>query len=155
MVTVHVGEQRHQFLIHKELLCHHSSFFRATFQGSFIEASSGNVELPDDDVEVFKIFESWLYTGSVGLMSNVAGHQPSKLVKLYILADKIEIPAIQKETLETLRERAVRNLDLCDPDTIHLAFENTPPGSPLRRLLVDVFAYNANPESWQEDFLQL
>jgi len=66
MVTVRVGkgDKTKEFQGHRGLLCHYSSYFKRALEGGFEEAESRTVTLPEDDVEVFDIFFSWLYTRS-------------------------------------------------------------------------------------------
>ena len=49
-------------MIHKEFICHLFSFFRSATDGTWAEARTGVVDLPDDDPKIFEIFEHWLYT---------------------------------------------------------------------------------------------
>ena len=67
MVTIRVGDEKYPFLIHKEVICHYSDYFHAMFKGSFSEAETGVVDLPEDEVAVFKMFECWIYSGECRL----------------------------------------------------------------------------------------
>lgn len=61
-VQVIVDSGQEKFILHKDLLCFYSDFFRAAFNGSFKEATEGKVELPDVEVEIFEAFQVWLYS---------------------------------------------------------------------------------------------
>ena len=139
--------------MHKELICYHSDFFRATLDGSFNEAENNVVDLPEDDVEVFKDFETWLYTKKLLNVKKVT-QKSLHLIKVFIFADKIRVLGLKNATLDKLRMRATKDhIAPATPDAIHYAWENTAAGSPLRRLLTDIFAYNVKPESAEEDIL--
>jgi BTB/POZ domain len=60
-----VGKGKQAFGIHRDLICFHSPYFKATFQGRFEEAVTGEVVLENTDPKVFGLFADWLYTGQV------------------------------------------------------------------------------------------
>ena len=60
-----VGPDRKVFSLHKRLLCENSEYFKAALEGSFKEATTQSIELLDDKVEIFKVFQHWLYTGTL------------------------------------------------------------------------------------------
>ncbi|KAG9578488.1 hypothetical protein KCU77_g7878, partial [Aureobasidium melanogenum] len=62
LVTVVVGPSKKEFAIHKDLLSFYSDYFRAAFNGSFVEATDKKIELNDVNQEVFENFHAWLYT---------------------------------------------------------------------------------------------
>ena len=61
VVTIFVGPEKKRYNIHKDIICHHSEYFRAAYNGRWKEADEG-VTLEDVEVEVFNIFVHWLYT---------------------------------------------------------------------------------------------
>jgi hypothetical protein len=66
MVTVETGDgekiPHETFTIHKAFICHHSPFFRAAFEGNFLEAQTQLLKLDDVEGEIFGIFVDWVYT---------------------------------------------------------------------------------------------
>jgi hypothetical protein len=66
------------------------------------------------------------------------------LFELWVLAEKLEIPALQDETITACKSR----VDSCPPNTsvstrtIEYVYANTKPGSPPRRLLVDIWVWH-------------
>lgn len=48
-------------LVHKNLLCENSSFFKAAIGGQWREKDNECIELPDDEVEVVDWYLAWLY----------------------------------------------------------------------------------------------
>lgn len=71
MVTVHVGQKRKQFHIHRDLLCAKSAFFKAAFSaplpaggGSDPDTKPGPrtaIDLQEKDPDAFGLFVDWLY----------------------------------------------------------------------------------------------
>ena len=139
--------------MHKELICHHSHFFRGAFSGGFEEAEAGAISLPEDDVEVFKVFERWLYTEdfhcSTGT-SNVYLH----LAKVYCFGDKVGIRALKHGALDALRENVLNANDVpIESDLTNFVWQNTVAQSSLRKLLVDLFTYRVAAEDVENDIL--
>jgi hypothetical protein len=64
LAVVLVGPEKHRFDLHRGLLCKTSDFFKAAFEGKFMEAE-GTLALPEQDPGLFKYFIHWLYTGSL------------------------------------------------------------------------------------------
>ncbi|KAK4553326.1 hypothetical protein LTR86_009626 [Recurvomyces mirabilis] len=66
IVTIRVGPDTVLIFVHKELLCHHSDFFRAAFGNEqYGEAKTGVMTLQDQDERIFRMFVAWLYTQEV------------------------------------------------------------------------------------------
>jgi hypothetical protein len=65
VARIEVGPDREPFTIHVELLCFRSPFFRKALKGSFQEAQTRVMPMPDDDVDAFSRFELWLYSGHI------------------------------------------------------------------------------------------
>lgn len=62
IVTIAVGPTRRLFACHEDVLLL-SPFFAAAFKGSFVEARTKQVELPDEEPEVFSSVLEYLYKG--------------------------------------------------------------------------------------------
>jgi hypothetical protein len=57
-----VSQSKQDFTIHKDLLVFYSDYFRAAFNGSFVEATDKKIDLFDVDQKVFEHFHAWIYT---------------------------------------------------------------------------------------------
>ena len=85
----------------------------------------------------------------------------TKLIDLYVFADKMEVIGFQNTIIEVIRVQ-LKNPDLPIPSlhTVRQVFENTTQHSPFRQLLVDFYAYDipagvytAHPDDWPPIFL--
>ena len=65
IVIVKVGPSKTPFNMHKDLLCSAAPYFKAAFNGNFPEAKSAVLELPEEDVVMFKRFQLWVYTNKL------------------------------------------------------------------------------------------
>ncbi|KAL8906876.1 MAG: hypothetical protein Q9171_006091 [Xanthocarpia ochracea] len=140
IVTIKLEPSNKIFYIHKGLLCHHSSVFRAMMEHDWKEKQEGIVTLKDEDHETFQRFMLWLYFGKV--FDNDAGEtietvSPKQLLDCYILADRRDVPAMQNYIIDTYirKSQAARLLNF---GLQRYVWGKTPEQSHLRRLFVDI-----------------
>jgi len=115
-------------------------FFKTAFNGSFQEGTGQDMSLPEDDVQIFRIYQTWLNTGQ--LRYNFDKEECwLHLGKLWIFADKICSTRLMNKTVDAFFEVVTKNSDLpfADPETVNYVFGKTMPGSPLRRMFVRIF----------------
>lgn len=126
----------------KDLLVYHSRFFAGALSGSFSE-SSGVVTLPEDDPSIFELFVQWLYVGK-GYLSKLwrdcKPEYPATCIAAWTLGDKLGCLAFRDFVMICLINLYYEDLDLAlRPSTIRLAYDNSAPGSRLRRWTIDEF----------------
>ena len=143
-----VGPEKILFGMHKGLLCSVSTYFKAALQGGFKEAEEQRIELPDDDVSVIKRFQLWLYTQKVLEEDETADHlQWSLWVGIYCFAEGRGIPHLQNLVIDCFIDKN-KISQMLPSGEICRVYENTPPNSPLRRLLVDISARCGALDTW-------
>lgn len=139
----------------KELLTNSSPFFAAALNGSFAEAKSKIVSLPEDSIDAFEIFIQWLYVGEITAKDCIADHDHGDdyppdfcteatvqtFVEAWILGDKLQCPVFKDLAMLGL----LRNLDqgLIYTHTVRTAYERSAPGSKLRKIVLDQVRYDA------------
>ena len=134
-------------MIHKNLACRDSSFFKAACKSGFREAESKEVKLPEDEPETFDNFVQWLYTGDFEKPKSESSYPDWEFFfNTYVLADKLGAPKfgnyIMNVMINEAETRWNEELSLPDAAAVCVAYENTPESSPLRRFLVDLYCYN-------------
>lgn len=150
MVTILVGEQKAKFVIHQEFLTFHSEYFRGCLESGFIETATKVVELEHTTPEAFGLFVQWIYTKNI---SQKSSSDPPKsddsilaakdLVELWILSDYLAIPELQNKTIAMLlRAWSMRGVPIRYCINV---YQSTAVGSPLRQLVVDLFAWTIRP----------
>jgi hypothetical protein len=139
VVTLVVGPDKKEFTVHKDLLVFYSDYFRAAFNGSFVEATDRKIDLFDANQEAFEHFLTWLYTRKLASDDE----QPLgliALVDLWLLGDRFQVPMLQNCVMDKIipqpNDDTVFELGL-----VEAAYENTTVGSPLRRVLLEILAY--------------
>ncbi|KAG9533474.1 hypothetical protein KCU93_g338, partial [Aureobasidium melanogenum] len=146
-VSILVGPNKEKYILHKGLLCFYSDFFRAAFEGAFKEAHENKIELPDVFVDVFEAFQVWLYSRSLrdpkdhGDSSTRPQLLPHRILAyLWVFGDKYQIPLLQNDSADALLGKLDQE-NLFATFVVHVAYQSTMQGSPLRRLAIDLCVY--------------
>jgi len=92
--------------------------------------------LADVDNDVFGLFVQWLYTQSL-LNKNSQPAYQHRSMALWVLAKRLQMPALQNDCLDVLEERR-RMEGTIQTKTFAYVYANTAKGDPLRLYLVDV-----------------
>lgn len=149
-IEVIVGRSE-SFTVHEYLL-RQSPFFDRMLNGTWKEATERRVELPEDDPDVFTIYVSWLYWNQIPTIPTCESGQDDSeflhLIQTYIFGDKIQdmafqntiVDAIIEKNRDSVRQGLPSKQSIPSPACVRLAYDNTLSGSPLRRLLVDLWA---------------
>ena len=173
-----VGKKGVEFGVHKGLLTHVSSYFRAALDGNFQEAQTGMLVLRDDEPTIFRIFNQWLYfnrlyepkRAQVDLVEPTKRQSSvdltvSQMVRLCAFADARDIPALHNATVDALHQYLGDVWTYVSQSDIMLIYETTTAKSKLRRLVIDFYAFHADlqrvfreekaPEfdRWPQEFL--
>ncbi|KAL8669249.1 MAG: hypothetical protein Q9168_006149 [Polycauliona sp. 1 TL-2023] len=154
VVAIHVGYDDRPFHIHKKLLCSKSTYFNAAFEGSFKEASEKKLHLLDEDSNIFQFYARWIYNQDLELGGKE--HEMFDVdacCHVYILADKLGSESLQNLVMDVIHHNAItyrrsspdhlttnRFINLCS-ETINYVYDNTPPSSHLRDILVHTLAW--------------
>ena len=157
-MTIRVGSDAHPFSLYKELACHDAEFFETAFNSSFREANEQEISLPDDDVQIFKIYQTWLNKGE--LRYNFDDEEWwLRLAKLWIFADKIRSIRLKNKTIDAFFDIINDNEEItfADTKTVHFVYENTAWDSPLRRIFVRFYLHltplEEPPSLYPQEFL--
>lgn len=160
LVTLVVGPEKAKLIVHDHWLIKSSEFFRAALKKEWREGQTRIIKLEEEHVQEVAQYLDYLYEGELPTQKTVLIEQIAAedwdeynvLCNLYTLGERlVDIPmrnAIIRET--------VRLMSLADDDNGHSWFpswttaawlyENTTEGSPMRRLLVDMFVVSGLPE---------
>ncbi len=152
--------------LHKELLIDSSPFFAAALDGSFAEATSKVIRLPEDNPDIFALFIQWLYVGDFAHGFCTADHtndydldnnddhhccRASILIDIraWILGDKLGCSIFK----DVAMLRLIRAFDTwsIDTTTVRIAYEGSAHGSKLRKFLLDEFRHEAKADYFSDD----
>jgi hypothetical protein len=155
IVTLIVGKSATKLMAHKKMLCAASPFFEAACKHEWQNADACVIALPEADPEVVKMLLSWVYEDDICVathhffcdiehLDNASG----LLLKLYILGDKFQMPALQNDVIDALNDEVLKR-EGYGWQFMNYAFKETSETDPLRLFLV----YFAICE-WSADKLQ-
>lgn len=144
-----------RFLIHESLIKPRSEFVRLALRGEWKEARERTIPLPDDDPDLFAVYQQWLYSGLIHTLCDNAvsegGDEYEILVNAYILGEKIIDQEFKDSVADAIIEK-LRSSRRFDTTLTNLVFDNTPPESPLRRIWMDAYYHFGSP-GWLDDKL--
>lgn len=166
-----------EFFIHRPLLTSNSLFFAAALDGQFEEGHTQTVNLPEEAPDSFAFFAQWLYTHDLTHEEVDIPHQgpvqgnegPTKtrkpayfkLLHLYALADRLSVEALGNQIVDKVMALAETTNSVPTPTDTWLLYENIRDGAPIRKLVVDLFAYmqtnkllDTHEDDWHQRFLR-
>jgi hypothetical protein len=139
IVTLYVGPTRKKFIVHKNLICDSSDFFKKAFTGNFVESKEGTINLSEDDPDVISIFIHWLYTAVVPLGN--AEDYLHNLYELYFFADKVCLTVLKDATMDSIQDMSLKHNfleKLVAPDLVCKVLKALPPRDKgLRRFCIE------------------
>ena len=140
--TLLVGPQATPFTIHTVLLTSQSPYFRAALTGPFLESSTNQISYPDITVESFTYLTTYLYTSSITPLPFKDG-KPAfyTLLHLYILGDRLCIEGLRNTVVDVISDVADATNAVLTPSDTRILYDMVPASSPLRKLVLDLFAF--------------
>jgi len=147
-VEIYVGKERKCWHLHRNLLCHYSSYFEAEFVGNEVprgkKPGEQKLELLDDDPAGFELFAKWLYQGQLADVSEMSEEEKYDYSvachKLYMLCDRFDIPQLKTICIDQYRRGLCEAQLVPDADEINQIYKQSPRGSPFRKLMTQIAA---------------
>ncbi len=94
MITLAAGPGPQSYVVHEELLCEHSPFFKAAVKKEWKEAQERIIPLPDDGPEVVCLYVHWVYACRIlsrhaNLANESGSGEMDLLVDAFVFVEKI------------------------------------------------------------------
>lgn len=141
-MTIEIGVEKIAFMIHEDLLVYYSDYFRGASSGSFKEATEGRLAPPEEKVNVFKVFNNFIYTHQL-CDGDGADLCWSVLIKVWLFGDRHIIPALQNEAMDSILAKNVKEKSI-PSFSLKYIYRNTLDGSPLRKVMIDLVTYKGH-----------
>lgn len=156
------------FIIESEALVHRSLFFRKALSGGFKEAQERVVKLPEDDPEIFGIYLHHVQTNEFSVLPDSLSLEDNgyeeTLIKLYVLAEKLQDTRFKNAIVRAVigychQSRPNNRFYSLGQSVTRLLYEGTSPGSNMRRVVVEMKAWDHNNlegilrKGWPYEFL--
>jgi len=157
LVDIYVGKEKRQWSVHRNLLCHYSSYFEAELIGNEVPKAKRpgdkqRLDLPDDDPKGFELFVKWLYQGQLEDVSELPEEgkydYSVSCHKLYMLCDRFDLPSLKNLSINQYRQGLLEAQLVPDAEEINEIYRQSPKGSPFRKLMTQIAARQImDPES--------
>jgi hypothetical protein len=156
-ITFRVGQGvTEDFTIHENLVTARSEFVRVALSRDWKEARERVIELPDDLPDAFETYQRSLYTDITRPFNALGSKEDSQeyklLVRAYILGERFMDDKFQNDVVNAIIDKLVHSGSF-DPSLTDMVYDNTPLGSPLRQLLLDIYAWAGNAKWLNEEKL--
>lgn len=163
IVILLVGPQERKMVVHSPQITAHSEFFAAALKKEWIEGQAREIKLPEEEPEIVAYYIESVYFGklptdiytttSPGLEKEL-GYK--LLAEMYVLAERMLDSRCRNRLLQEvlrLRDLKCKTGDRWNPThvPINIIYQGTAPGSPARRLLLDIHAKQAREDWYPED----
>jgi hypothetical protein len=141
--TACVGQTKKEFTLYTEIATRSSKFFQAALRRDWKgrdwkESRENRVTLAEVHPGVFEGYLQWLNTGTITSSFPIDKPSAFELVELYILGDFLDDAAFRNAVLDDLTSSAFEMWPgIC---SVSLVWENTPGDSPLRKLILEIWA---------------
>lgn len=156
MTTLVVGEAEYRFLVHQDLLCKQSPYFAAAAEEKWKEGQEHRIPLQCDNPRTIGLYVQWIYGGKIysRLREERAEDDPtynelSLLVEAFIFGEMVQDGRFKDVVIDSL----IASINTPGKEgkrwypsgpMVDRAYEGTPEGSPLRKLMVDIYAHHGN-----------
>lgn len=153
-MEVTVGKTPVRFMVHEDVMCANSSFFKAACSSQW-RTSGAAIELPEDDPNVFDDYLHCAYSNEAPAppaQSDVADGEDQynkNLIHLYILADKLGDITTANYVMDSLVAYSEEENRAPSAETLIVAWTNSAEKSPLRTLCVDFYVTEVAQESFE------
>lgn len=142
-MDIYVGKSKRHWSLHRNLLCHHSTWFQERIADGN-RKRGGNVELFDDDPRAFELLVKWLYQGKIDNVSDMPivkkWDYADACQQLYVLCDKINLPQLKNLAIDQFRKGCFEAGLVPGPEEMKPVYDKTPRASPFRKLVSRIAA---------------
>ncbi|KIY02916.1 uncharacterized protein Z520_01381 [Fonsecaea multimorphosa CBS 102226] len=137
IIMISVGKEKVTYRMHKATLVKKSTFFAKIFASGMMESQTHEVSLPEDDLETFERFASWIY----GQDDTESTDDNSKMImKCWALADKYGVPMWQDQLITKLMDHWIpHGIPICNAAWV---LDNVSSETPLSKLAIDRLAWD-------------
>jgi hypothetical protein len=131
-----VGTEKKEIPVITSVATRSSVFFQTAMTHDWKEARERRVALPDTKVEDFEGYLQWLYTGDITFYSS---NRDLPLARFYTAGDFLDDVKFRTAVLEAYMARLLSEGEVPGPSAVNYIWENTPSGSLLRQLTVELW----------------
>lgn len=133
-----VGPTEKEFIIYTEIAKRSSKFFQAALSRDWKETHDNRVTLAEVQTDLFESYLQWLNTSVITSSFPIGMPSMIHLAELYILGDFLDDTDFRNAVLDDITAFAYDMWPgIC---CVKLAWEKTPKDSPLRAMILEIWA---------------
>ncbi|TID16857.1 hypothetical protein E6O75_ATG09623 [Venturia nashicola] len=155
-VTLRVGKDAVPFVVPKAILCMRSDYFRAMFEGKFIESQSRTTDLPDIEPKYFALVLRWFHTGLVMFSDKsdfVCAEDDetfNEAIQMFRFADQYDTRDLRLAIFDVFAYSKARPEGSLDSIPVANALAQLPESSGLYKFFEDLIIYNWDPRDLEQ-----
>lgn len=150
-VTLIVGPEKHELLVHADILTRKSELFQTALKKEWREGQTRTITMPDDEPEIIAGYLRFLYRGRLPIRFEVpqtinTSFSYKFYSKLYVLGGRLMDATLKRDAFVKMRglfrcwkwTSPEDNEDLSGHELVNTIYNGTMESDPARRLLVDM-----------------
>lgn len=162
MITLLVGADEHELLVHEDYLARHSAFFKAALKKEWAEGQTRTIKLHEETPELVAFYLDYQYGKGLPTDSTRNNSRNGKvydvLAELYALGERLQDDHIRNVIIDEIvrfsrMSSRESGLHLPLDHAVTTIYESTTAESPARRLLVELFVTNGKGK-WVKEITQ-
>jgi hypothetical protein len=145
-VTLIIGEEKHEMIVHATHISKNSEFFKTALKDEWLEGQTRTIHLPVEDCETMRDYLNFTYNGKLPTTGYTEegeftwdGCIYAALMEIYTLGDRLMDIVVRNAVIEEI----VRIYEIQDyppdQDSIDIIYQGTCGGDPARRLMTDMY----------------
>lgn len=163
-ITVVVGEEKKEYILHKAYATKSSDFFKSATTGNWTEAKLKKVVLPSHDPSLFDVYIQWLYTGVIAaenLKVTTTSHGTKDptgiqryqcLMKLYELGYYLMDTVFRNAVVTAVLDFQYKVAKTPGLPSINILWPQTPEDCSMKRLITRWWAMGAQESNMVDTF---
>ncbi|KAF2768987.1 hypothetical protein EJ03DRAFT_249935, partial [Teratosphaeria nubilosa] len=126
-----------------------SSFFDAVLGKPWKDSKERTISLPDDEADIVKLYVHYAYRGQLCVKDHENRPEYFTLAKLYVFGEKVGDKDLKNAVIDCFIQRLHKQLPSggrATPKTkvVDIIYSGTVAGSPARKLMVDIHAWDGD-----------
>lgn len=144
-----VGPAAQFFVVHQDVICAKSKFFKAACSG-WEEGEESTLRLPKVEGKVFQSYVGWAY-GNTLVAASTVDEDVEMAIKLNLLGEVLDDVRLRNRTIKALTSLSVMNKKAPNAADTKVIWANTTSKSLLRKWVVGEMIMRGNRDRFERD----
>lgn len=131
-----VGEDEQSFMVHKDMLCAKSKYFKSACSKLWVSGREKIVRPTQGTPEQFKTYSAWVYTSHLNVDAEDTDQQLAALIGMFIPGEFLDDYQLRNATMERSITTILGGTHVFGVDQLNRAYAATPASPPLKQFTV-------------------